>query len=391
MELIVIVTLAAGLIVVSVWSVYLARGRQDTAAQLAELLDQASTQLVAAQAQALQQNSAQFLDLATTRLSSETAKTETQLRLRSEQIDKTVSQLRDYVRQVENTRVESTAGLLKTMESLGQTASKLAEVLASGPARGQWGERMAEDILRVAGLEEGIQYRRHSELEGGTGRPDFTFVLPQGRLLNMDVKFPLSAYVRFLEAESDSDKANAVRDFLRDARARVKEITNREYIDPAGGTLDYVLLFIPNEQIYGFLHERDPSLLDEALKQRVVLCSPFTLFAILVVMRQAMDNFYLSHQTNEILRVLGTFNQQWGRFKQAMERVESRLESGQKAFRELVGVRQRTLDRQVEKVELLRLEAGIESESLDGSVPDAGQLVLNEIDTVALEDPKGST
>jgi DNA recombination protein RmuC len=374
MEIVVIAILAVGLIGALAWVFRLTAAQQTSAQRLSELINGASAQISAAQIQALQQNSSQFLDLATTRLSAETAKNDVQLRSRAEQIDRAIAQLRDHVEKSDKMRVESTAGLLKTMESLGTTTSKLTEVLASGPARGRWGERMAEDILRVAGMEEGIQYQRHAQIEGGTGRPDFTFILPEGRVLNMDVKFPLNAYLRFLDAEAEGEQSAALRDFLRDTRMRVKEITTRDYIDPASGTLDYVLLFIPNEQVYGFLHEKDPALLDEALKQHVVLCSPFTLFAILVVMRQAMDNFYLSHQTNEILRTLGSFNQQWMRFKEAMIRVESRLESGQRAFQELVGVRQRTLDRQVEKVEKLRLASGLDLEANGEAVPEQSEL-----------------
>ncbi|MSP23122.1 MAG: DNA recombination protein RmuC, partial [Dehalococcoidia bacterium] len=214
---------------------------------------------------------------------------------------------------------------------------------------------------------EGVQYRKNTQLDGGTGRPDFTFLLPQARILNMDVKFPLAAYLRYLETESAIERSAAVHDFLRDARSRIKEVTNRDYIDAAGGTLDYVLLFVPNEQVYGFIHENDPGLLDSALQQRVVLCSPFTLFAVLAVIRQAIDNFHLTQRTDEILTALGGFNLQWGKYKDAMRTVEHRLESTQKAFGNLVSRRTRALDRQVDKVEQLRIDAGLKAEVL----PDA--------------------
>jgi DNA recombination protein RmuC len=258
--------------------------------------------------------------------------------------------------------VAVTAESRKALDTLTSTTGRLTEVLGSGQSRGQWGERMAEDILRVAGFIEGVQYRKNHQLEGGTGRPDFTFLLPEQRVLHMDVKFPLAAYLRYLEAAAPPEQEVALREFLRDARARIREVTSRDYIDPAGGTLDYVLLFIPNEQVYGFLHERDPDLLDGALNQRVVLCSPFTLFAVLAVIRQAIDNFHLSQRTDQILEALGGFNKQWGQYKAATERVARGLESTQRAFEELTGRRTRVLDRQVDRVERLRIEAGLHIE-----------------------------
>ena len=70
-------------------------------------------------------------------------------------------------------------------------------------------------------------------------------------------------------------------------------------------SVDYVLLFLPNEQLTGFIHEHDPALLDDALGQRVVMCSPLTLFAFLGVIRQAFDNFMIEQTSDEILKLVG--------------------------------------------------------------------------------------
>ena len=137
---------------------------------------------------------------------------------------------------------------------------------------------------------------------------------------------------------------------------------------PQGGTLDYMLMFIPNEQVYGFIHENDPHLLDEALQRKVVLCSPLTLFAILAVIRQASENFKLAQQTNGILGALGDFQQQWGMFKEQMDKVDRALKSSRKAYAELREKRTRQLDRQVERVDDLRVTAGIDDGG-DGGEP----------------------
>ena len=71
--------------------------------------------------------------------------------------------------------------------------------------------------------------------------------------------------------------------FVRDVRGRIRELGARGYIEK-GETLDYLIAFIPNEAVYSFVHEQDPALVDDAMRQRVVLCSPFTLFAVLAVL-----------------------------------------------------------------------------------------------------------
>src|SRR5215471_4872709 len=145
--------------------------------------------------------------------------------------------------------------------------------------------RMADDVLRAAGLVEGISYRKQSATAAGTV-PDFTFLLPGGRVLHMDVKFPVDNYLRYLEAASDRERDQYAIAFVRDVRARVRELSGRVYIDP-DDTLDEVLLFIPNESVYAFVHTQDRELVEVSLRQKVVLCSPCTLFSVLAVIRQA--------------------------------------------------------------------------------------------------------
>jgi DNA recombination protein RmuC len=232
---------------------------------------------------------------------------------------------------------------------LTATAGALREVLASPKARGQWGERMADDILRLAGLVEGASYVKQRATPHGT-IPDVTFLLPKDRVLHMDVKFPIDNYARHIESGDDATRVA----FLKDVRARVKELGGRGYVDPAGGTLDYVLLFLPNESIYGFVHEHDPALIDEALRRKVVLCSPLTLYAVLAVVRQAADAAALEATSGEVLAVLGVFTQEWDRFCESLDKVGRAVDAIERAYGELAGTRRRALERPIARVEELR-------------------------------------
>jgi DNA recombination protein RmuC len=247
----------------------------------------------------------------------------------------------------------------ETTEHLAATTQSLREALANPKARGQWGERMAEDVLRLAGFVEHINYRKQRSVEGGRAIPDFTFPLPKGQVLYMDVKFPLAAYLRYLEATTDAERS-AYRDtFLRDVRLRIKELAARDYADAARSSVDYVLLFLPNETVSGFIHEHDPALVDDALRQKVVLCSPLTLFAMLGVIRQAFDNFVIEQTADEILAVMGSFKQQYDRFTLAIDKLGRQLDGTQRAFNDLNTTRRRQLERPLAKLDDLRRSRGV--------------------------------
>jgi DNA recombination protein RmuC len=243
---------------------------------------------------------------------------------------------------------------------LADTAQALREALSNPQARGQWGERMAEDVLRLAGFVEHVNYRKQAGVEGGPGRPDYTFDLPKGHVLYMDVKFPMAAYLRHLEAGTGAEREAHLRAFLRDVRARVRELAKREYARTGDRpSVDYVLLFLPNEQLTGFIHQHDPELLDEAMAQRVVMCSPLTLFAFLGVIRQAFDNFVIERTSDEILQLIARFGQQWQKYTESAEKVKKRLDSVQNEFDQLVGVRRRALERPLAQLEELRIRRNL--------------------------------
>jgi len=246
------------------------------------------------------------------------------------------------------------AGLRHTLGStarLADTAGHLQAALASPKSRGQWGERMADDVLTAAGFIEGITHTRQTATDSGSV-PDYTFHLPRGHVVHMDVKFPIDNYLRWLDAD-DTERDLFAKRFRADVRNRVAELGDRGYIDPAN-TVDELLLFIPNESVFGFVHEHDPDLVDFALARKVVLCSPTSLFAVLAIIRQAVDNFLVERQSDEILASVAGVRDQWDRFGTAIEKVDRNLSAAQRALEELAGPRSRQFDRQLERLEGVR-------------------------------------
>jgi DNA recombination protein RmuC len=149
------------------------------------------------------------------------------------------------------------------------------------------------------------------------------------------------------------------------------------------------LLFIPNEQLTGFIHEHDSGLLDEAMGQQVVLCSPLTLFAFLGVIRQAFDNFMIEQTSDEILKLLGTFGAQWRKYAEAVESVKKRFDGVDRAFDQLAGTRRRQLERPLLQLEALRLQRGLPLDGQLFSADDTSEIAGSDVDDT--ETPPGGT
>lgn len=340
--------------------------------------------------EALKSNTDEFLKLANETLTRQSHLGEKELEGKKKLIDQSLEGMKTDLRKVEDLmqslekdreqKFGQVASQLKHAAEqtalLQETAHQLRQALSSTRARGQWGERMAEDVLRLSGFIEGVNYLKQKALETAAGRPDYTFPLPQGRKVNMDVKFPLDNYVRFLECDRDAEREALKAQFLRDVKARIKEVTTRDYINPEEDTLDYVLVFIPNEQVYAFINENDRSLIDEALRNKVILCSPFTLYAILAIIRQAMDNFNMEETAGSMMKLMGTFHKQWGLFVRSMEKMGKKLEEAQSEFQGLTATRRNQLERPLRQIEDLRKQRGLEPEPLlveAETVPDDGR------------------
>ncbi len=326
--------------------------------------------------EALQANAEHVIQLARQQLAAqgETSKKELEgdkklidekLRTVGEQLGK----LRTFVQEADTRREGSHKALTAHLQTaaeetvkLQQTAQQLATALASPQHRGQWGERMAEDVLRLAGFIEGVNYHKQQSEPGGT-RPDFTFPLPNGLKLNMDVKFPLANYVHYLDAGSDAERAEYGKAFINDVKSRVKEAATRDYINTAENTVNYALVFIPNEQVYGSIYELDPSAIDTALQSRIVLCSPLTLYAMLAVIRQAAENVAMEKKADEMADQINAFLKQWEKFSEELARLGSQLETVQKTYGRLETTRSNQLEKPIDKIRELR--SSTEPEMLD--------------------------
>lgn len=230
-------------------------------------------------------------------------------------------------------------------ETLQHTVGALKETLKSTRARGAWGERMAEDVLRLAGMQEHVNYEKQAVGASGS-RPDFQIKMPHGLVVNMDVKFPFDNWMKYMEAEDHA----FFDQFIKDVQAKLRQITGKDYIDPATGTVDYAIMFMPNEGAYAAVMEHSPEIMDEALRGKVVLASPMTLFAVLCTIRQAMDSFKMETGLQSTLAALAEFKKQWEKYIEATQGIDEDIEKLSNHWRILSTTRAKALDRAAEKV-----------------------------------------
>jgi len=288
-------------------------------------------------------------------------------------IEKSVKEVNDNLQKVERLindlekdRAKAYGELLTQLKNtseqtgkLSATTDRLQAALGNTRIRGQWGERMADDILAGIGFVEGINFTKQQVDPSGGSRPDYTFLLPNRLVLNMDVKFPWENYKKYIDADSEADREGFKAAFLKDARQRIKEVTTRDYINPEQNTVDYVLVLIPKEQVYRFINETDPALLDYALQSKVVLCSPVTLYAVLALINQAVKNFKMERGLSEIIAQIKVFTAQWQKFLESMEKMGRRLQEAQKEYEALTTTRKNMLEKPLYKIDQIRHDSDI--------------------------------
>ncbi len=305
--------------------------------------------------QQLKESNQTYLNQLSEKADAQTKEHVSKLEDKETQINRTLGEMKDklgkveeLIQEFEKARESKLGALDDQLKSLTATTSSLQRALADNRARGQWGERMAEDMLKFMGLVEGVNYIKQSALEAGT-KPDFTFLLPNEKSLNMDVKFPLDNYLHYFDAETDTERRSYSDKFLKDVNARVIEIRKRGYI--GADTLDCVIIFIPNEQIYRFIHEQNHQIIDNALKQKVIICSPLTLYIVLAVIRQAAQNFNIEQRSQEIVDVVNDIRIEWDKYTGQMDKLERRFKGMHEDFHALTGTRTRQLDRKFVKID----------------------------------------
>ena len=290
------------------------------------------------------------------------------MRERTEDLDKrtkeTLSPLREDLKrfgeQVEKTYQEEARDrfnlkdsieklILRSQEISQETTSLTRALRGDSKVQGDWGELVLERILDQSGLIRGEHYFVQETLRDESGavittgdnrgglRPDVIVRYPNRGAIVIDSKVSLTAYARYVAAETDAERDQALKEHLLSLRKHINELSGKRYEEYTEGSPNFVMLFIPNEPAYTIALAHDPTLWEEAYRKNVVLINGTNLIAAL---RMAQDMWQRDSQQRNVLQIVdeaGKLYDKFATFSETFLKIESKLEDAQKAFGEAKG------------------------------------------------------
>lgn len=232
------------------------------------------------------------------------------------------------------------ASVAQTKESLGllQNETKvLANALSNSSVRGKWGELQVRRILDMMQLKEGVSFEEQKQEQGeGTGRPDFTVKLPNGRTIYIDSKAPMDAYLKYLEESDESRKTEFLKQHEQALRGHIRTLKSRGYAS-GKASVNYVILFVPTESSLAAAFEVNPELLQQAANDDVVLASPTALIAVLSNVAMLWQEHTQAENAEKIVDESRELHSRLAKFIEHFNRIGKGLKQTNDAFNGAVG------------------------------------------------------
>ncbi len=266
---------------------------------LAELKTRMETEFKATTAQLLEGANEAFLKRAaeTFQRYSENAKSDGEKRQQAlDDLLKPVSEtLVRYQKGLDELRKEQTESrgalvsqigeLAKQTHDVRAEAQKLATALRAGPkTRGRWGEEQLRNVVEIAGMSayvDFVEQASHDDSELRRKQPDMVVSLPGGRVVAVDSKVSLGAYLDAIDAEGEDARAGHLARHADALWSHVKSLSAKDYAASLKDSLDYVVMFVPGENYFSAALEVRPQLYQDAFDRKILIASPTILIAML--------------------------------------------------------------------------------------------------------------
>jgi DNA recombination protein RmuC len=259
--------------------------------------DEMKTQFESLAASTLQANSQSFLELAQTKLADFQNQAKGDLTDRQKAIETLVKPLQDsltkvdqQIQHLEGSRKQAYGELISHLQMLNETNAQLRSetgalvtALRAPQGRGRWGEIQLRRVAEMAGMLNRCDFveQETRTTEDGRLRPDMVVKLPGGKTVVVDAKTPLSAYLNALEAKTDSDRAEYLRQHAAQVRVHIRQLGAKSYWEQFDSTPELVVMFLPNEAFFSAALAEDPTLIEAGVAENVIVASPTTLIALL--------------------------------------------------------------------------------------------------------------
>ncbi len=275
---------------------------------------------------------------------------------------------------IEKERAETFGSLKSALESvaLGQQALQretrtLVNALRRPEVRGQWGEMTLRRLAELAGMIEHCDFSEQAQNRTGEGslRPDMIVHMPDGRDLVIDVKTPLDAYLEAMDAATDEQRAVALRRHAQAVGQRVRELAAKSYWSQFENSPDFVILFIPGDQFLSAALAESPTLLEDAIRQDVIIATPSSLVALLKTVAYGWRQASLAQNAQTIRVLAQDLYKRLGVFCGHLARLGRNLGSSVDAYNNAVGSLERQVLPGARKFTELGIRPGQEIEALD--------------------------
>ena len=236
--------------------------------------------------------------------------------------------------------------MVKMTEKIGTDANNLANALkGQSKTQGDWGEMILETILRNSGLVKGVHYRTQDTIRDDAGRtvksasdhimrPDVIVNYPDGKAVVIDSKVSLTAYTDYVAADDPKKREDALQRHIRSVQAHVDELVKKDYSAylRKGDSVDFVVMFIPNDPSYQAALQGDSGLWNRAFEKRILIVNPFNLMTLLYIIKVAWNRMAQERNQQEIVKTAETLPARVQRFFAAFDDVGRQLESTGKKY-----------------------------------------------------------
>jgi DNA recombination protein RmuC len=334
----------------------LERERQESLDRAAERLKSAFDTVAG---QSLRANSEVFLKLAREHLGQHQQTATASLTEREKAIATMLTPIREalektgqQIQRIEKERAEAFGSLRASLEAvaLGQQSLQretrtLVNALRRPEVRGQWGEMTLRRLAELAGMVDRCDFSEqvHVRSEDGNLRPDMIVHMPDGRDLVVDVKTPLDAYLEAVEATTDELRAIALRRHAQAVSDRLKQLSAKNYWSQFEKSPDFVVLFIPGDQFLSAALAEMPTLLEDGIRQNVIIATPTSFVALLKAVAYGWRQTALAHNAETIRSLAEDLYKRLSVFSGHLVRLGRSVGQSVDAFNSAIG----SLERQV--------------------------------------------